>query len=173
MELGLPELMTQNDWTAIVPFVVQNKRTAEHRSHAQHTKEICGHILHLNHRRRFVSWRGELPSCAVGIGRDRIQRVGLAPPVEKVGERDVFNRSGACILRCSFPLGKHLCLQRNQSFRIRKWLGSQQYSAYHAEYRSCRSDTQSQCEHNDQAKPEIRFQLPKCEGKIPTHPKSS
>src|SRR5438552_17572582 len=77
MELGLPERMTQNDWTAIVPFVVQNKGAAEHRSHAQHTKEICGHILHLDHRRGFVSWRGELPSCAVGIGRDRIQRVWL------------------------------------------------------------------------------------------------
>src|SRR2546430_11598593 len=71
MELGLPELMTQNDRTAIVSFVVQNKGSAEHRSHAQHTKEICGHILHFDHRRRFVSSRSEFPRCSVGVGRNR------------------------------------------------------------------------------------------------------
>src|SRR5205807_2359749 len=77
MELVLPELMTQNDRTAIVSFVVQNKGSAEHRSHAQHTKEICGHILHFDHRRRFVSSRSEFPRCSVGVGRNRLQRVAL------------------------------------------------------------------------------------------------
>ena len=108
--------MTQNDRTAIVSFVVQNKGSAEHRSHAQHTKEICGHILHFDHRRRFVSSRSEFPRCSVGVGRNRLQRVALAAPIKKVGEGDILDRSGARLLRCRFPVRKHHSLQRNQSF---------------------------------------------------------
>src|SRR5437016_3588012 len=126
MELGLPELMTQNDRTAIVSFVVQNKGSAEHRSHAQHTKEICGHILHFDHRRRFVAASpcGNTTVCSEinrsdsGNGKARSNtplttlNIAVVAPIPNASVSTMIRLNLRFVLNCRSAKTKSRCIQK-------------------------------------------------------------